>query len=398
MKLNKLTEIRIKLVENEEELEIFKDMTTYAFAPSPRPSVRSTDNDKYEKEHLNYLLYEDDDPVSSLTAIPMTENVRGKIFEMSGIAGVSTYPKVRRKGYVKKLMQKAFEDAYERKQAFTTLYPFRQSFYGRFGYVTFPQTREVLLVPSHLRDIRDLEIEGKVERFLLGSTEVTQRFNSYLKKQQISTHGMGLFKDLLASRLENSKRWVAFANINGEDEGVIIYTMEGFEKPMSVMVFHHISAEAKYKILQWFSVHIDQVNEIKLRLSTYDKVENWGYDFKAKVKSRDWVPSAMGRVLIVSEIGGMKVGAGEIGIKVNDPHCPWNNNIWKFSSMDGKLKVEPAKEFDVEMSIQGLSALVYGGFELDDLRVRGWITMDGAQKEILNSMFPPALPEIYEMF
>jgi predicted acetyltransferase len=58
-----------------------------------------------------------------------------------GVWGVATAPAARRNGYCRRAMAALLAAARADGQAFSTLYPFRESFYERLGYVTYPLTR-----------------------------------------------------------------------------------------------------------------------------------------------------------------------------------------------------------------------------------------------------------------
>jgi hypothetical protein len=47
----------------------------------------------------------------------------------------------------------------------------------------------------------------------------------------------------------------------------------------------------------------------------------------------------MGRVVDVARIGGMETGPGGFTARVSDPLCPWNEGVWRFETVDGKLQV-----------------------------------------------------------
>lgn len=68
----------------------------------------------------------------------MSQQVRGKIFNMGGIWGVATRPEARRQGYCRRVLTELLTAVRDSGAVFTTLYPFRESFYERLGYTTFP--------------------------------------------------------------------------------------------------------------------------------------------------------------------------------------------------------------------------------------------------------------------
>jgi predicted acetyltransferase len=81
--------------------------------------------------------------------IPVTQNVRwlsllcntsphtiprGKIVNVCGVRGVSSYPEGRRHGYVRAIFNAIFKQARTERVALSCLYPFKQSFYEKMGY------------------------------------------------------------------------------------------------------------------------------------------------------------------------------------------------------------------------------------------------------------------------
>lgn len=397
-----MVKIRIKEVETENDLKIYNQMTKYAFAPSPSDSAKARNNQEsqeaevdYFKESSRYLLYEDKTPVSSLHSIPMTQNVRGKIFGMMGIAGVSTYPEYRKKGYITKLMQHALNKSKSNDQVLSTLFPFRQSFYGRFGYINFPQARSISFNPAHLHDIENYEFTGDIERYIVG--DQIDRYFDFIKKYQKTRHGFGNFKRSRIQKLEKSEHWVVFVVVNGEDRGMMTFSTTGFEKELKVNLFLYLDSNAKYVLLDHIWRHADQFSEVKMRVFAHERPETWVYDLKPTIKNRDWVPSAMGRILNISKLSGMTVGEGNISINVTDRYCEWNNGNWEFNCIENKLKVNKTSSYDVKVTSQALSALIYGGYSIGDLINRGWIS-SSEKNDLLLRIFPSELPTLWTTF
>jgi predicted acetyltransferase len=105
-----------------------------------------------------HAVFEDEVPVSIAASGPMTQNMRGKLFPVSGVWGVSTYPSARRKGYCRQAMAAVLSSEHDSGEVFTNLYPFRESFYERLGYVAFPLTK----IARHRRLSLQLKIETGV--------------------------------------------------------------------------------------------------------------------------------------------------------------------------------------------------------------------------------------------
>lgn len=390
-----MSNVKIRIAATEEELDIVQDMATYAFSPSP-VGERDRSHRPYTKESKKYILYENDIPVSILDSIPMTQNVRGKIYTMQGIAGVATYPEGRRKGFAKKLMKLALSDAKKDNMVMSTLYPFREKFYGKFGYVPFPHEKEAVISPENMRDVASVETKGNIERVI--GKEAIDRLYAFLKRVQSKIHGMGLFTELITKRMEKLDFWLAFSVVDGVDTGMMTFTTRGFEGEFLVNKFLYKDSNAKYLLLQHIYSHLDQFKSVKLRILPNEKPETWIYDMKLKVKNRAWVPSSMGRILDISQIGGMIVGEGSINIELMDYDCEWNNGKWKLYSENGKLVVEETDTADFTMNINGLSAIIFGGYDIDDINFRNWASMNEDHKMTVMKLFPSAIPSLFEMF
>jgi predicted acetyltransferase len=178
---------------------------------------------------------------------------------------------------------------------------------------------------------------------------------------------------------------------------MIVYETKGFEKEMKIVEFLYLDDIGKYMILQYLYTHKDQFSEIHLRLMDRDQPELWVLDTKLRIKNRDWVPSPMGRILDVSGMSGMEVGEGTVKINVTDSHCDWNTGSWELVSENGKLHVNPIPSGEIDMTISGLSALVYGVYEIGDLQVKGELSQTD-QSYQLSSLFPKLSTSLFSLF
>ena len=81
--------------------------------------------------------------MADASAIPMRQNIRGNVYPMAGVAGVATLPLARRSGFARELVTALLARMRDTGHAVSALYPFRPSFYQRFGFVGLPRTRTV---------------------------------------------------------------------------------------------------------------------------------------------------------------------------------------------------------------------------------------------------------------
>jgi predicted acetyltransferase len=94
----------------------------------------------------------------------------------------------------------------------------------------------------------------------------------------------------------------------------------------------------------------------------------------------------------------METGAGSFSAHVTDPLLPSNEGCWKFESADGCLQVSKINEVDCELTIQGLTALVFGTHDLQDFPLRGWGDPTPEIQAVMRTMFPPCSPFLHEIF
>jgi len=320
---------------------------------------------------------------------------------MCGVANVATNPEARRKGYSRELMKKVFVNMKQDKQVFSTLYPFKESFYEKYGYISFPQIRTAIISPKSLTSLFLMDLKGEVERMSL--KDGFDVYKDFLLEMQSSTHGFSIVTPTELQRLKDeSPYWLAIAKNQSKVVGLAMYKITGFWKEIKVRDFYYSNSEGKYLLLKWFGMHADQVKEVHIPIMPHEFPETWLSDTfwgeYGHIKSRDWVPSAMGRVVLVDQLSGLKVGKGKITFKITDDFCKWNNNTYTFESKNGSLFVSKSLKHDCQLTIQGLSAIIYGCYNLDDFHIKGWGEIPEKVEEKIRKLFPPKLPFLHADF
>ena len=400
-----MTKFRYSVVKDNDERKKLASLTQYAFYPSPDDLKIQKLYFDYSKDCFVVAVYNEDKPdvpIATATSIPMTQNIRGKIFPMDGIANVATEPAYRRKHLTTTMMNMILKHDKETDMVVSTLYPFKESFYSRFGYITLPQVRIATLSLNALSPL--LEDKSPLIFEKVNYKENFAKLYDFLVENQKQIHGMCL-KNLtsmkLLPELQNS-HLVFMYDDNNNIEGCLVYRTKGFQSDFLISTFLYLNSHAKYNLLRFLALHIDQFFTVKFPLRPSEHPENWLNDLRIQVANREWVPSAMARVINVEGLQDLPAGSGSIIIKIEDRNCQWNNNIYEFSSSSGKLLVTK-KEKDVEsdcvLTIEGLTSLVYGCYVLEDFEYKKWIknySSDTLKK--LNELFPIILPYMYDRF
>ncbi len=385
-----------RLTDSEDHLNYLFPLTNYGFRASPPMPTEEEMRGWLQPgtERIIFVIFEDDQVVAGAGCIPMYQNVRGGIYPMGGIAPVVTLPQARRKGYARRLMQQHFEDMYEMGQVFSGLYPFRESFYERLGYVTFPQVRTVKFSPQNLLPLLKSSFNGSVE--MLPIKDGFDQYRIYTELHLPYVHGMAYFPPVVATRTRDSHRWLALAKSDGNIIGCMLYHITGYFETLKAEKFLYNAGAGRFLLLEWLARHADQVREIEIKLPAHELPETWFSDMTIKSASHDWV-TPMGRVINVGQMGGMLVGSGHFNARIVDELAPWNNSIFNFQSSGGQLRVIATRTLaDFTLTIQGLSALAYGTHDPGDFAYRGWGDPNPDQQMLLRGMFPRRLPYMHE--
>jgi predicted acetyltransferase len=266
------------------------------------------------------------------------------------------------------------------------------------GYVTYPQTRQAVFSPDALLPLLKWKLPGSVE--LLTLVEGYTRYRAYLAEMCQRTHGMAFFDNPTPVALLPNTDWIAFANDStGVPVGVMLYALKGEEITAFTLVarrLYYTTPLGRYLLLEWISRHVDQAEKIEVRYPPTEAPETWLADLTPSCTTVR--PTAMGRVLDVAALGGMSVGEGGFTAHLTDPLCPWNEGSWRFEGVNGALQVAPARESGCKITIQGLSALIYGTHDPADFAFRGWGDPDDKVQVAMRRLFPPQVPYMHEWF
>jgi len=386
-------------LQGEEMLETLYTLNSYSLHPSPPYQNK----DEWimivrERKGMNcHAVFEDETPKSVAVSTPMMQNLRRKLYPVSGVWGVSTHPSARRKGYCRRTMAAVLSADREAGKAFSNLYPFRESFYERLGYVSFPLTKIAKITPASLAPLLKMETGGKIELKLIGDAYDTYR--EYLAEMRQEQHGMAFFDIGDRAAANRNTFWLALAKFDGNLEGMMLYRVLGEEVTKYNFVayrFYYRTSRARYLMLNWIARHIDQADRAEIWLQADEYPESWLADIQVKVESA--IRPAMSRVLDVEKIGGMNVGKGSFSAQIIDPICPWNEGAWKFESSNGKLKVRKTSKAECQLTVQGLTALIAGVHDPQDFPLRSWGDPNPVLQSTMREMFPNMSPFMHENF
>ncbi len=390
--------IQIKPAKTMKEKLIAAEMTTYAFAPSP--VMISEDRKKFLEttEDEIFLIWKGNEVVTTGTIVPLDQNVRGKVIPMGGVAGVATNPEHRNKGYVTALMEHLLSKMLKNSQYVSALYPFRESFYRKFGYVNLPQIQEVEVNPRNIKT-KDIQLPKGIIYSRDRLVDVLEQYYDYKSNLVETLYGAAKFNRSRYDHYTFKDYWAL--SIRDEYNKTIAwvnYKMTGFEGEMKVRELTFLNEVGRYAILKWMEAHKDQVLSIKFQTSRKEQVESWLPDLKAQSKTRDWVPSPMARIIDVRGLNGIEATNGSVILEIEDEWIENNNSTWKFEGKDGRLSVTPSNEKGQKLNIRALTEIIYSRYNFERFRLMGWSKLDEKTEMTISNMFTPIDVDINESF
>jgi hypothetical protein len=374
-------------------------LQAYGFQPSPATaSTLDTlhHNQQYYSDNVTLAAEDGGAIVAEASAIPMRQNVRGSIYPMAGVAGVVSTPLVRRRGHVRSVLVELLGRMRDEGHVVSALYPFRPSFYQRFGYVGLPQTRTVRFSPASLVDLLHAGLDGEI--LWEPVREGYDAYCAFTDRLLLRRHGFAVLPAYRTAQLrEANERWLVTARVRGEVVAAMTYRTTGHGGELIGDDLLMTSALGRALVLQFVAGHVDQVATFVVTVAPDELPELWATDLDAVTQARTSVPTLsapMARILEVEALRGMSVGPGRVAVEIVDD--PFIAGPYMFDSDAGVLDVSRARtpESAATLTSAGLAGLIYGVLAPDDIVVRGLGTMSMEGAVQLQTLFPRCVPYV----
>lgn len=374
----------------------------YAFSDTPVKPGDEKERERhrrYRRDDKIFISYVDDEAIAQVVTLPMSMNVRGVVMPMGGVSGVACMPVGRRSGHIRALLNHALNVMHEDGQPVSALYPFRESFYERFGFTGWQAPRWVTVSPANLGKLLKMPKQGKLRQRSM--KDGYEDWNAFLLQQQAVIHG---FSRQGEARREypvgENSYWITTVHEDNAVTGAMIYKITDGVATMVVKSALWSTLDAQYQLLEFIARHVDQVERARICVAPGVDAALWLTDAKAVISTdapEAWT-APMGRIVSIEALEGIRIGEGEISVQITDPQCPWNEGAWTLRSNNGTLDVTRGGTPQANLTIQALSALVFTGIDPALLRFRGWAEPDTTAIEALRALFPSIEPFIFEMF
>ncbi|MCZ7440355.1 GNAT family N-acetyltransferase [Micromonospora sp. WMMC241] len=399
--------MHIRRLAAEDRLTTSFPLQAYAFETSPMTAAR-TDEFRaylpYNAGNTTLVVEEDGVTTAAASAIPMRQNLRGAVLPMAGVAGVATHPLARRRGHVRTLMHQLLDGMRDEGHQLSALYPFRASFYERFGYVGLPRRRTAVFAPADLAPLLRAELPDELVWERIGAGY--PRWRAYTDRCLRERHGFAVFPDFRAVGLrERDDRWLVSVVRGGETVGAVTYRIDDHAGTLIADDLLFDDPYARASLLQFFARHVDQVVRISVQVSPEELPELWLTDLDVRVEaevSRPHSPAPMARLLSLEALADQPVGVGRVLVELVGDR--WLAGRHLLDGTTGKLAVLPAgnaAEGSVpcaRLTAAGLSALAYGVLDPAEVAVRGLGEVPVEAATELRRLFPRELPYLFADF
>ncbi|GAA5007200.1 GNAT family N-acetyltransferase [Actinopolymorpha pittospori] len=391
----------IRRVSGEELLTSTYPMHAYAFGSTPPPT------DQVERwradlapadDRVTLVAFTGEEPEATAVGISLRQNVRGKTLPMLGVSGVATHPMARRRGHIRAVLTQLHGEMRDSGHVVSTLYPFRQSFYERFGYVGFPKARAIRLHARGLERMLRADVPGEVTFHRIG--EVFDDYYAATEAILAERHGFSIFsKQSTQGLAKEDKHWAVFARHEDEIVGTLLYRTNGFGAELQGRHLLARNAVGRSLLLQWLARHHDQYASFTFELPPDERPDLWyvDLDYADETKVSGPLHSApMGRILSVEGLAGIGAGPARASVEVVDD--PFVAGTWTLTGVGGALEVQPGGTPTATLTPHGLAALVYGVLDPAELSLQGYGTVDADTAAALRTLFPPAMPYLHAAF
>jgi predicted N-acetyltransferase YhbS len=392
--------MEIRQISADERTDKMFPLQVYAFEATPSGDEA---RERYRRRMAFYgtatslIAEEDGQALACVGALAMQQNVRGVVHHMAGVASVAAHPSARRRGFVRQLLNRLLPQMRDQGCTVSALYPFRPSFYGRFGFVGVPRVRTAAFAPEGLAHLLPLDLPGTVER--LSASDGFDEFDAFTRRLLTVRHGFAVFDEERTGEFRQDPLWVALARVDGEVVGAVRYKISEFGGDLVAQDMLTTGPLGRALLLQFFARHVDQIGRVTVKLGTDEVPDLWGTDFAVLTQGKVAYPSNAGpmvRVLEVTALAGTPVGEGAVTVEVVDDELI--GGVHRLGSEGGRLAVGRGTEPTATLTAAGFSGLVYGVLDPVDVITRGFGTVNAEAIEPLRSLFPRRMPYLFAEF
>ncbi len=355
-----------------EEINQWREFQEYCFNV-PSNEFQGYVENQVRLEHLRGVFDDEGRMLAVLTNLPFAMYVDGARIPMGGIAGVASLPEYRRGGNVGQLLVECIRETREQGMPLSGLYPFKQSFYRRYGWEVASAWNMTVIPMDQLAPYR--AFGGVVTRHWRASEDWAE-LNAIYDRWARQRRGY-MVRDTQAHWKEwvnaqwrpEDQQWHAAVwrpEAGAPPEGYVYYRVD---KPdgknrLAVKEMIALTPEAERGLWGFVAQHDSACDTVGIRMRRsypiWHLAENAGgidakltsgpmlriVDVKGAFESRPW-PTHVN---------------GSVTIGFADEHAPWNHGTWQVSFEGGRAAVRsaPGATEDLAAAVQTWSQMYAG--------------------------------------
>lgn len=319
----------------------------------------------------------DNEMMASMAAIPLSFYYEGQAVPGYGIGNVCTYPHHRKKGAIRAMFEQMLTDAYREGCMLSYLYPFSESFYGKFGYCRMDHSLRYTL---DLQGIPKKAWPGTFVLYQEGAEDVLAackeayaayacRFNLMVER---GAEDWSILTDAKAAL--NNHYLYLYRDQTGKPAGYIVFWRKEDDLTCRELIFRDY--ETLGDILAFMKGYASDYRHIRFHAPAVLRLDSMCTDYSTYPAKIEKAMNGMVRVVNVREALSRAAykGSGQIRIQVKDTLIAENDGIFSVDFTDGRaqeVRMLPAAEddhevWDVSMDAAVFSAAIMGDYDTAD--------------------------------
>lgn len=364
----------------EDEINDIKEIWNYCFNDSDQ-FVKYYFDSKYKRGNT-VVLDEGDEIVSSLQLNQYKLNLNNKIYDTSYVVGVSTFPQVRGRGYMKHIMRFSLKELYRRGQLVSILMPIDYRLYRKYGY---EHCYDQLEYNIDIEDLSRFSLNGKLykveDKHINNLIDIN---NDFLKNSNGSVIKDKSYYENLFKEIKSENGYMYIYEYDGY-KGYIIYFINGDN--MFVRELFYKDIEALKSMLKFIYNHNTQCKRVTISAPINDKIKHILENPKTcdiKVK-----PFMMGRLINVKEyLETLDIQTNEeheAKIFIEDGFISENNGVFKIILKNKKLSIEKYEgEYDAKFSINTMTQLAFSYIDIEEALIINGTEIKDINPNVIN--------------
>jgi predicted acetyltransferase len=386
--------IEIRPIESRQDQESYRALARYCFVDTtgwvdqiiPLPEDLAGE----------YGAFEDGRLTTALISNSYVCSLFGKEHKMSGIGAVASWPQDRGKGHVRSLMHHAMRKDHGEGKTVSTLYPFKYSFYNKFGYGSIGGFALYKLAPLDIRQLPPLKGEWIVfdcsEEMLGDYKAVVSAWASHF---DFACLPASYTPERIRGILNLSKEHCYLYRSGGETKAMIRYALTvigPYAKRLEVRKSAWTDVEGFGAIFSFLGTHRDQIPEIEWRAKRDLPVHLMTKEPRIQCSlSWDWMARPLDLPRLLADKAEAEGFDGRTEFSVVDDVIESNTGAYRVEN--GKV-TRTARPADNPIDMPVLSSLLFGGMTYTEAVSAGH-ALSPQHRELFSRRRPIWLSEMF---